>query len=259
MYTCTQHVYKPIKSMLSAVYISVYIRKFNVHNVHAQKNDKKNMKSEHSIQTKIFQTTWNLFPKFRRQIFAVPNGGKRNLIEATRLKQSGVVPGIPDLIFCTHGKTFFFELKNEKGKLSDDQKIIIATFRQNEFPVYVIRDEQQFFQIFLFIIMEQLKPHFTDQQIKQSYADLMKIYDIKLFGLTIEELEYQNNVFNFIFKMELETRVEIASICKQENIETFLKIIRKFVIHEFDVANGFFIQLSADNKYFLKSKSNLTK
>lgn len=215
------------------------------------------MKTEHSIQTKIFQTVWNLFPKYRRQLFAVPNGGKRNLIEASRLKQSGTIAGIPDLIFCLNGKTFFFELKNEKGKLSDNQKIVIAKFIQNEFPVYVIRDEQQFFQIFLFIILKQMKHTFTDEQIKQSYADLMKIYDVKLFGLTYDELNYQNQIFEYLFKMKMDTRVEIASICKSENIETFTQIIRKFVIHEFDTANGFFIQFSEDYKYFSKNKSNL--
>ena len=214
------------------------------------------MNLEHNIQANIFKTIWNTFPKFRRQLFAVPNGGKRNLIEASRLKQTGTIPGIPDLIFVAEGKTIFFELKNEKGKLSDEQKIVISKFKENKFPVYVVRSEIQFYQIFLFEILENMKTEFTDEQIKQSYRDLMKIYDVKIFGLTLDELKYQNKVFEYLFNLPLDKRVEIVSICSAENYKVFIETIRKFVIFEMDVANGFFIQLSADFKFFQKNKTN---
>lgn len=215
------------------------------------------MNLEHNIQANIFKTIWNTFPKFRRQLFAVPNGGKRNLIEASRLKQTGTIPGIPDLIFVAQSKTFFFELKNEKGKLSDEQKIVISKFKENKFPVYVVRSEIQFYQIFLFLILEHMKTEFTDEQIQQSYSDLLKVYDIKVFGLSFDELKYQNKVFEYIFNLPLDERVEIASICSPENNAVFIETIRKFVIFEMDVANGFFIQLSADLKFFQKNKTNL--
>lgn len=220
------------------------------------KNDKK-MNSEHNIQANIFKTIWNTFPKFRRQLFAVPNGGKRNLIEASRLKQTGTIPGIPDLIFVAKSKTFFFELKNEKGKISDEQKIVISKFKENNFPVYVVRSEQQFYQIFLFLILEHMKDKFTNQEIKQSYRDLLKVYDIKVFGLTPDELKYQNKVFEYLFNLNMDERIEVALICSEENNKVFIETIRKFVIFEMDVANGFFIQFSADYKFFQKNKTNL--
>ena len=56
-------------------------------------------------------------------IFAVPNGGTRNIIEAKKLKSTGVLAGVSDLICITQKKEIFFlELKTEKGVQSDSQK-----------------------------------------------------------------------------------------------------------------------------------------
>lgn len=60
-------------------------------------------------------------------IFAVPNGEKRNLLTAIRLKKEGVLAGIPDLcILLSDGKFFFIEMKSVKGRLSKNQKDIIG-------------------------------------------------------------------------------------------------------------------------------------
>lgn len=58
-----------------------------------------------------------------------PNGGKRNLREAVRLKAQGLMSGYPDLhLFVArrgyHG--LFIEMKSPKGRLSENQKIVIA-------------------------------------------------------------------------------------------------------------------------------------
>ena len=55
-------------------------------------------------------------------IFAVPNGGKRGIKEAGRLKDEGVKSGVSDLIIITHNKVIFLEMKKLNGKLSDKQK-----------------------------------------------------------------------------------------------------------------------------------------
>lgn len=51
-------------------------------------------------------------------IFAIPNGGKRNIVTASRLKLEGVKPGVPDMFLPVarhnyHG--LFIELKRLKG------------------------------------------------------------------------------------------------------------------------------------------------
>lgn len=50
-------------------------------------------------------------------VFAVPNGGSRNLREAVHLKAQGVLAGVADLVICLpKGKVHFVELKNLSGK-----------------------------------------------------------------------------------------------------------------------------------------------
>ena len=60
-------------------------------------------------------------------IFAIPNGGRRGIIEATIMKKEGVLAGIPDL--CIPVASFgyhalYIEMKTETGKLTESQKNI---------------------------------------------------------------------------------------------------------------------------------------
>ena len=51
-------------------------------------------------------------------IFAIPNGGKRNIITATIQKKEGVVAGIPDLAIISNSKIFFIEIRATKIKIT---------------------------------------------------------------------------------------------------------------------------------------------
>ena len=52
-----------------------------------------------------------------RFVFAVPNGGSRNLKEAVNLKAQGVMAGVSDLILLLpNQRVYFIELKNPNGK-----------------------------------------------------------------------------------------------------------------------------------------------
>lgn len=50
--------------------------------------------------------------------FAVPNGGSRNVIEASHLKDQGVRAGVPDMILICGGRTYGLELKADQGRVS---------------------------------------------------------------------------------------------------------------------------------------------
>lgn len=72
---------------------------------------------------------WALMMKGRYpdldMLYAVPNGGKRNIVEAVRLKKEGVRPGVPDMVLASprypyHG--LYIELKIEGSTTSSDQK-----------------------------------------------------------------------------------------------------------------------------------------
>lgn len=57
----------------------------------------------------------------RGLIFSVPNGGTRNKLEAMKLKSTGMMAGVSDLVVIYSGRILFLELKAEKGRLSDVQ------------------------------------------------------------------------------------------------------------------------------------------
>lgn len=61
-------------------------------------------------------------------LFHIPNGGSRNIIEATKLKKMDVKAGVPDLqLIIPNGQVhgLWIELKAQKGKLQPSQKIMI--------------------------------------------------------------------------------------------------------------------------------------
>ena len=98
---------------------------------------------EDKIQAAIFQYHWNNYPEERGLLFHVPNGGKRNKAEASKLMAVGVVAGIPDLVYSFAGKVFFMELKTLKGVISPVQKKRHATLRENGSHVFIIRTPEQ--------------------------------------------------------------------------------------------------------------------
>jgi hypothetical protein len=55
-------------------------------------------------------------------IFSVPNGGLRNKKEAKRLKDTGLLPGVSDLIVVGPNQTVFFEVKRP-GKTQSPEQI----------------------------------------------------------------------------------------------------------------------------------------
>lgn len=75
---------------------------------------------ERAIQTAIVRA---LHQHCKYPWFAIPNGGKRHVHTAIKLKAEGVRAGVPDLCFVLPGgRAAFLELKAEKGRLSDAQK-----------------------------------------------------------------------------------------------------------------------------------------
>lgn len=55
--------------------------------------------------------------------FAVPNGGLRTKAEAARMKWTGVVAGVPDLVVIAPGaRACFLEVKTSAGRPSPEQR-----------------------------------------------------------------------------------------------------------------------------------------
>lgn len=100
----------------------------------------KNLKiSEHDVQKAFIQ--WFKLQYKDIRIFAIPNGGKRHISVAKKLKAEGVVSGVPDLFIP--GWYLWIEVKTIDGKLSKNQKEWLAYLESigyNTMVVYGIDD-----------------------------------------------------------------------------------------------------------------------
>lgn len=82
---------------------------------------------EHDIQVTLFQ--WadlmrHQYPDLEG-MFAIPNGGQRNIITATRLKAEGVKAGVPDIFLPAPrvgSAGLFVEMKRKTGTESPRQE-----------------------------------------------------------------------------------------------------------------------------------------
>lgn len=85
--------------------------------------------------------------------FAVPNGGKRHLIEAIKFKRSGVQSGVPDIVVPIATKRYhglFLELKRRKGgRVSDTQLYWLAELRKQGYCAEIAYGADQAIQIVL--------------------------------------------------------------------------------------------------------------
>ena len=108
--------------------------------------------SEDALQQKCVFWFHNAYPHLRGLLFAVPNGGSRNAREGQKLKRTGVVAGVSDLILLYMGSAFLLELKTETGSQSKKQKDWQSKAEQEGFEYFVIRSLAKFKSVIKTII-----------------------------------------------------------------------------------------------------------
>ena len=90
-----------------------------------QSTRKRHSDEEHRLQCACVRW-FNLQHKdLQGRLFAVPNGGKRDVATASKLKAEGVVAGVADMMLMVVNKFYgalLIELKTLKGKQSNSQK-----------------------------------------------------------------------------------------------------------------------------------------
>ena len=91
--------------------------------------------SEHQEQIGFLSWFRKTFP--RVLIFAIPNGGLRNIGVAKKLKAEGVVAGVPDLFIPQWN--LWVEMKTIKGRLSSQQREVIGLLEHAGHTVVVGR------------------------------------------------------------------------------------------------------------------------
>lgn len=102
--------------------------------------------NEHRIQCACIK--WFRYQYPSAIIYAIPNGGQRNAIVASKLKAEGVLAGVPDVHIPIARKGFhslYIEIKNgKKGVLSDHQKEVIDKLIAEGHKVVVCRSVDEF-------------------------------------------------------------------------------------------------------------------
>jgi hypothetical protein len=98
--------------------------------------------NESKIQIEIVRYIRYLYPQ--SILFSVPNGHQRNIITAAYLKKEGLMAGVSDLIWINEGKTYFLEVKAEKGYQSVNQKEFESQVKKQGFEYYILRSTKDF-------------------------------------------------------------------------------------------------------------------
>lgn len=95
-------------------------------------NTVENWQSEDQLQAACFKWFDNTYPEYRGTLFAVPNGGKREMkyiknvgmvpVEANRFKATGVIAGVSDMVWVLPVNVEFLEFKLP-GKVQQQSQI----------------------------------------------------------------------------------------------------------------------------------------
>lgn len=112
--------------------------------------------SEHVEQITFFQLVrpfYDHVPELRHLLFAIPNGGYRDKITASKMRAEGQKQGIPDICCAIpkddwHG--LFIEMKKRKdGKISAEQAKVMEMLREKGYKVEVAYGASQAINILM--------------------------------------------------------------------------------------------------------------
>jgi len=103
---------------------------------------------EHEIQVACVNWFRYQFPKYL--IYAIPNGGNRNVIVAKKLKAEGVLSGVPDLHIPVAKNGYnglYIEMKADKNKPSENQKKIMQKLEEEGYKCEVCYSVDDFMKV----------------------------------------------------------------------------------------------------------------
>lgn len=107
--------------------------------------------SEDILQSKIFKWYHNTYCTKKQEtshvIFSVPNGAFVSKREAMKLKSTGLVSGVSDLIIIQPNRCMFVELKLEKGMQQKTQIEFQKKVEALGFEYFIVRSLEEFKQI----------------------------------------------------------------------------------------------------------------
>lgn len=102
---------------------------------------------EHELQKACVNWFGYQYPHLKDLLIAIPNGGKRHVKTAKKLKAEGVKSGVPDLFLAYPMLPYsgiWIEMKTPKGIIRDSQKKYLERFKKLGYWVSVCRSFEDF-------------------------------------------------------------------------------------------------------------------
>lgn len=105
---------------------------------------------EHRLQCACIRWFKLQYPQYAHDLFAVPNGSKRDAVTAARLKDEGVLAGVSDLILLKSNRFYgalLIEIKTDKGRQSPAQKEWETRITADGYKYVVVRSLEEFIKV----------------------------------------------------------------------------------------------------------------
>jgi len=106
---------------------------------------------EHRIQCAIVKWFYYAYPQYRGgYLFAVPNGGHRNIQTARSLKAEGVTSGVSDLLLLVPKREYHglcVEVKTPVGRQSENQKNWQRIIEAQGYRYEIVRSLDEFVEL----------------------------------------------------------------------------------------------------------------
>ena len=106
---------------------------------------------EHRIQCAIVKWFYYAYPQYRGGcMFAVPNGGHRNIQTARLLKAEGVTSGVSDLLLLVPKREYHglcIEVKTPVGRQSENQKNWQRIIEAQGYKYCIVRSLDEFVEL----------------------------------------------------------------------------------------------------------------
>lgn len=116
---------------------------------------------EHRIQCAIVKWFYYAYPAYRGGcLFAVPNGGHRNILTARNLKAEGVTSGVSDLLLLVPKRDYHglcVEVKTPVGRQSDNQKNWQRIIEAQGYKYCIVRSLDEFAELVRWYLNEPPK------------------------------------------------------------------------------------------------------
>ena len=111
------------------------------------KSRKKPAHREHDIQSACVRYFRAQYPQYKLNLFAVPNGGRRDKVSGALLKEEGVIPGVSDLVLLLSRRGYhalLIEMKTKDGGQSLTQKQWQQHIERFDYKYMVCRSFDEF-------------------------------------------------------------------------------------------------------------------